>query len=227
MLPSHLSLLAASPRISELECHTVPELLGAQRRPIERVSASCPASERFSPLPVHHLPGPLRGTLPSCVGNRGHLQAWPPAIPPEAPCGVPTGPPLLAFLPPWVAPPTWAPTAPVPPSLSPDPSGGVVCLLLWTKRGLSGRPAHSVPQGLAGERPSEDLKERSCVCPELDCIFMQFSLSHADENETKTFDGLFPLFCLVQMVTSVPWQLTIHVICLVPPQQCPQDQVQS
>lgn len=58
-------------------------------------------------------------------------------------------------------------------------------------------------------------------------IFSCSSFSQMLVRMKLKLDGLFPLFCLVQTVTSVPWQLTIHVICLILPRKCPQDQVQS
>lgn len=58
-------------------------------------------------------------------------------------------------------------------------------------------------------------------------IFSCSSFSQMLMRMKRELDGLLPVFCLVQMVTSVPWQLTIRVICLIPPQQRPQDQVQS
>lgn len=50
-------------------------------------------------------------------------------------------------------------------------------------------------QGLAGEMPSERLNE--CLCVWNFTVFSFSSLSDAGESETKTFDGLFPLFCIL------------------------------
>lgn len=58
-------------------------------------------------------------------------------------------------------------------------------------------------------------------------IFSCSSFSQMLVRMKLKLDGLFPLFCLAQTVTSVPWQLTIRVICLILPRKCPQDQVQS